>query len=133
MKADLASGLAPNEADRQTPAQFAPRGLIADSAIEASPQHMQFGFTHRALEPEQEAVIEQGRMIDAVGIADQRVGKSSQIDQAVPFGIIAREPRDFETKHETHAGKRHLGGEAGKAPNAPPSPNRKGRDPRQRR
>src|SRR5450631_4006519 len=54
-------------------------------------------------------------MIDAVGIADQRVGKSSQIDQAVPFGIIARDPGDFETKHETHAGKRHLGGEAGKA------------------
>jgi len=54
-------------------------------------------------------------MIDAVSIADQRVGKSGQIDQSVPFGIIAREPRDFETKHETHVGKRHLGGEAGKA------------------
>jgi len=82
MKADLAIGLAPNEAGRQPPAQFAPRGLIADSAIEASPQHMQFGFTHRALEPQQEAVVEQGRII----------GKSGQIDQSVPFGIIAREP-----------------------------------------
>jgi hypothetical protein len=51
MKADLAIGLTPNEADRQTAAQFASRGLIADSAIEASPQHMQFGFTHRTLEP----------------------------------------------------------------------------------
>ena len=43
---------------------------------------MQFGFTHRVLEPQQEAVVEQGRMI----------GKSGQIDQSVPFGIIAREP-----------------------------------------
>ncbi|GGI27796.1 hypothetical protein GCM10010987_46190 [Bradyrhizobium guangdongense] len=54
-------------------------------------------------------------MIDAVGIADQRVGKSGQINQAVPFGVIAREPRDFETEHQAHARERHFGGEAGKA------------------
>ena len=38
MEADLAVGLAPNEADRQTAAQFAPRGLVLDPAVEASPQ-----------------------------------------------------------------------------------------------
>jgi hypothetical protein len=51
----------------------------------------------------------------AVGIADQRVGNSSQINQAVPFGIIAREPQGFETKHQIHARERHFGGKAGKA------------------
>src|SRR5258708_11319131 len=39
VKADLAIALAPNEADPQTAAQVAPRGLIADSALEAGPPH----------------------------------------------------------------------------------------------
>src|SRR2546425_219935 len=114
MEADLTISLAPDEADRQTAAQFAARRLVADSTVEASPQHVQFGLAHCAFEPQQEAIIEHGRMINAVGIADQRVGKSGQINQAIPFGVIARESRDFETEHQTDARERDVGGEAGK-------------------
>src|SRR5712691_6285958 len=48
-------------------------------------------LAHSALEPEQEPIIEQRRMIDAVGIADQRVGETAQIDEAVPVSVVARQ------------------------------------------
>jgi len=34
---------------------------------------------HRPVEPEQEAIVEEGRMIDAVGVADQRIGEAAQL------------------------------------------------------
>ena len=54
-------------------------------------------------------------MIDAVGVADQRVCETRKIDEPVPIGVIARQPRDLEAEHETDARERDLGGEAGKA------------------
>ncbi|MBT1517462.1 hypothetical protein KIP88_45030 [Bradyrhizobium sp. SRL28] len=51
MEADLAISLAPDEADRQTAAQFAARRLVADATVKASPKHVQFGLAHRAFEP----------------------------------------------------------------------------------
>src|ERR1700756_337962 len=91
VKANLAIGLAPDEANRQATTQLAARSLVADASVKTSAQHMQFGLAHSALEPEQEPVVEQRRMIDAVGIADQRVGEAAQIDKAVPVSVVARE------------------------------------------
>src|SRR5262245_40743130 len=54
-------------------------------------------------------------MIDAIGIANERIGKTGEIDETVPIGVIAGEPRDLETEHETDACESHFGGEAGKA------------------
>ena len=70
---------------------------------------MKLGFAHRALQPEQQAIIEEGRMIDAVGISNQSVGEAGKIDEPVPIRIVAGKTRDFETEHEADAGKRHLG------------------------
>jgi hypothetical protein len=76
---------------------------------------VQFRLAHGAFEPEQQPVIEQRRVIEAIGIADQRVGEPGKVDQAIPFGIVARQTRDFETKHEADMGERHLGGEPGES------------------
>ncbi len=73
---------------------------------------MQFGLAHGALEPEQEPVVEQRRMIDAVGIADQCVGETAQIDEAVPVGVVARQTRDLKPEHEADVTERNLGGQA---------------------
>jgi hypothetical protein len=51
---------------------------------------MQFGLAHCALETEQQTVIEHGRMIEAVGIANERIGEAAEIEQAMPVGVIAR-------------------------------------------
>src|SRR5271157_6080763 len=87
VEADLAIGLAPDKANRQASAQFATRRLVANAAVEAGPQDMQLGFAHGPLEPEQEAIVEEGGMIDAVGVADQRIGESAQLDEAMPIGV----------------------------------------------
>ena len=76
---------------------------------------MQLGLAHRALETEQQAVIEERRMIDAIGIADQCIGKAGEIDEPVPIGVIASEPLHLEPEHKTDACERHFGGETGKA------------------
>jgi hypothetical protein len=51
---------------------------------------MQLGFAHGALEPEEEAIVEKGGMIDAVGVADQRIGEAAQLDEAMPIGVVTR-------------------------------------------
>ena len=46
MQPDLAVALAPDEPDRQTAAQLSARRLVADPAVEACTQDMQFGLAH---------------------------------------------------------------------------------------
>ena len=58
MEADLAIGVAPDQAHRQTAAQLAARGLVADAAVEASAQDVQLGFAHGAFEPQHQAIVE---------------------------------------------------------------------------
>ncbi len=91
MTQHLAVGLSPHESDRQATPELTARRLVADSAIEACAQHVQLGLAHGALEPEQQAVIEQRRVIDAVGVADQRVGETGKIDETMPVGVVARQ------------------------------------------
>lgn len=113
METDLTIGLAPDKADWQSSAQFTARRLAANAAVEAGPQDMQLGFAHGALEPEQKAIVEKGGMIDAVGVADQRIGEAAQLDEAMPIGVVARQARDLEPEHEADVGERDFGGQPG--------------------
>ena len=76
---------------------------------------MQLGLAHRPLQPEQQTVVEQRRMIDAVGISDQRIGEAGKIDEAMPIGVVARQARNLQAQHEADMGERDLGGQARKA------------------
>src|SRR5947209_664842 len=115
VKTNLALLLAPDKANGQATPEFAARRLVANAAIEARAQYVQLCFAHGALQPQQQPVIEHRRVIEAVAIADQRVGEAGEIDQAIPFGIVAGQARDFQTQHEADTGERHLGSEPGKA------------------
>src|SRR5215468_2604188 len=75
---------------------------------------MEFGLTHRTLEAEHQSVVEHGRMIDAVGVADERVGEAAQIEQAIPVGVVAGETRDLEAEDDADMAQCDLGGEPGK-------------------
>ena len=44
------------------------------------------------------------RVIDAVTIANQRVGETGEIDEPVPVGVVAGKPRHLEAEHEANAG-----------------------------
>ena len=77
MKENFPVVLTPNQSHRQAAAQFAPSGLVANASIQPRPQDMQFGFGHGALESEQQPVVEQSRVIQAVLVADERVGDAA--------------------------------------------------------
>jgi hypothetical protein len=104
MEADLAVVVAPHEADRQAPPQLAAGRFVADAPFEAGAEDVQLSFTHRALEAEDQPVIEQRRVVHAVGITDQGVGHAAQIQQSIPVGVVAREPRDLEAQDNADLG-----------------------------
>ena len=61
------------------------------------------GFAHRALEAEQEPVIKARRIVDAVFVEDQGVGKGADLQQTLPVSIVARQAGDFQTHHDPGA------------------------------
>jgi hypothetical protein len=48
-------------------------------------------------------------------IADERVGETAEIEQAVPIGIVAREAGHFECEHDAYMSKHDFCGETGEA------------------
>ena len=112
---DLAVGLAPDEAHRQAAAQLAARGLVANAAVQAGAQHVQLRFAHRALQAQQQTIVEQRRVVHAVGVADERVGHRAQVQQPIPVGVVARHARDLQPEDDAHVRQRHFGGHARKA------------------
>jgi len=97
VKTNFAVLLTPDKANGQAAPEFAARRLVANAAIKAGAQYVQLRFAHCALQPQREPVIEHRRVIEAVAIADQRVGEAGEIDEAIPFGIVAGQARDFQT------------------------------------
>ena len=67
---------------------------------------MQLGFAHRALEAQQEPIVEVGRIVYAVLVENQRVGEGADLQQPMPVGIVPREAGDLEPHDDacaTHA------------------------------
>ena len=54
-------------------------------------------------------------MIDAIGIADEGVGETAKIEQAIPVGIVAGEAGDFEAEHDADMAESDFGGKTGEA------------------
>src|SRR5215510_15806650 len=76
---------------------------------------MQFGFTHRALKPKQEAVIEACWIVDAILIEDQGISEGADLQQTLPVGIVPREPGDFEAHDDAGAAHADVADQALKA------------------
>jgi len=51
---------------------------------------VQLSLAHRALQPEQEAVVEVGGVIEPVLVTDQRARERGDLQQSVPVGVVAR-------------------------------------------
>ena len=48
-------------------------------------------------------------MINAVGVADQRVGHRAEVQQAIPIGVIACQARDLKAQDDANVRKRYFG------------------------
>ena len=76
---------------------------------------MQLRLAHGALESEDQTVVEQGRVVDAVGIGDQGIGHAAQVQEPVPVGVIARQARDLEAQDDADLGEGDIGRQPGEA------------------
>jgi hypothetical protein len=89
-------------------ARFATTRLVELAAAHARLEDVQLGFAHGAFEPEQQAIIEACRIIDAVLIEDEGGGERTQFDEPVPVGRVARQAGDFEPHDDARFAERHF-------------------------
>lgn len=92
-----------DEADGQSQLQLSAADLGHVSAMHSRAQHMQLGFTHRALQAQEQPVIEMHWVVDAILVQDQCVAQSADLEQSMPIAAVARQSRDFEAHHNASA------------------------------
>jgi len=63
-----------------------------------------------SFQSEDQAIIEKSRMTDSVAISDQRIGHAAQIEQAIPVGVVTRQPGNFQPQHDAHVAQSHFRG-----------------------
>ena len=52
-------------------------------------------------------------MVDAVGVGDQGVGHPGQIQQPIPVGVVAGQPRNLQRQYDSHLTEPDLRGQLG--------------------
>ena len=57
---------------------------------------------HRALQPQEQTIIDQVRIVDAVGIHQDRTDHPAQLNQMVPVATIAGQSRGLDTKYSAY-------------------------------
>src|SRR4051794_32053537 len=99
-------------AARQVEAELAPPGLVPAPLLEPGAHDVQLGLAHRALEPEQQPVVVERRVVDAVAVGDQRAGEGADLEQLVPVAAGPGEPRHLEPEHQADVAEPDLGHQA---------------------
>jgi hypothetical protein len=88
-----------HQADGQMHPQLATLGLGALGFERALPERRHFEVAHDALEPQEQAIVHQPRVIDAIVIDQHDVRDRSELHQLRPVAIIPGEPRRLECQH----------------------------------
>jgi len=97
------------QADRQDQLQLASRRLVAQPALQPGADQVQLGFGHRALQPEQQSIVEIRRRVDAVGVGDQRRGQRAQVKQLMPIRRTACQPGGLQREDQPDMTEPDLG------------------------
>ena len=100
------------KAQRRTHPQLAAAGFIELPSDQARPQHMQLGFAHRALEPQQQAVIEVGGIVEAILVENERLTQRTDLQQTMPIARIPSESRDLEAHDYADTAQADVGDES---------------------
>lgn len=69
---------------------------------------MELGFRHRALEAEQQAIIEVRRIVDAVFIENQGLGEGAHLQQPMPVARVPGQARHLQAQHDADARHPHF-------------------------
>src|SRR5262249_13371871 len=90
---DLPRGLA-NQAGGQVQGQFAALGLAEQPRRQAGANRVQLQLRDQALQAEDKAPIDRGRVVDAVLVADQAAAVAAQVEELIPVGAVAGQAGD---------------------------------------
>ncbi len=101
-------GSAPRIADRQLDGQFAALGLGQPTRRHPLLDQVELCLAHRSLEPQQQPVVVERRVVHAVGIGQQAPGQAAQLQQLVPVPAGARQSGHLDPQHEPDTTHRHL-------------------------
>jgi len=80
--------------------EFAAAGLAQPPLLHALLEDVQLRFAHRALEPEQEAVVVLARVVDAIDVGDERAEEGADFQELVPILRGTRQPGHVDAEHE---------------------------------
>ena len=104
-----------HKADGHHLLEFPAAGTAQDAAPKSCLEHMQFRFTHGALQAQQQAIVEVRRIVQPILIEDERVGERAQLKQSMPIGGVARQSRYFKAEHDPDATQTDFGHQTLKA------------------
>jgi hypothetical protein len=96
-------------AGRQRDGQLPPPRLGLLAGQHPLLEQVQLGLAHRPLQPKQQPVVVVHRVVDAVGVGQQRTRQRAQLQQLVPVGARARQPRHLDAQHQPHVPHGDLG------------------------
>ena len=96
-------------ARRQREPERAAAGLAVPGGEAALPEEAELVLGHRPFQAEQQPVVHQARVVDAVRIDDQGAGQRAEVDQMVPVAPVARQPRGLEAEHRADGAGAELG------------------------
>jgi len=88
--------LTPAEARWQSEAKLAPAGLGIAGGQAPLPQKVEFVFRHGSLQPQQQPIIHQAWIVNALGVNYQGPGQGAEINQMMPVPAIARQPGSLD-------------------------------------
>jgi hypothetical protein len=103
------AGTVIDQTDGQGHLQLTAARLVQDAALQAGLKDVQFGLAHRALQAQQQPVVEARRVVDPVLVEDQGARHRRQFEQPMPVGVVARQARDLQPQHDAGVPQRHLG------------------------
>jgi hypothetical protein len=61
---------------------------------------VQFRFRHRSFQPQQQAVIELGRIIDPIGVGNKRIEQRADLQKLMPIAARSGQPRHLNPENQ---------------------------------
>src|SRR4051794_39430813 len=91
-------------ADRDGEEQLAASGLLTQGLQGALTQDGKLHLAHRPLHAQQEPVVRQPRIVNAILVGQQASDQAAELQQRVPVPAVAGEARGLDREHDTDLG-----------------------------
>ena len=89
----------PAVASGQAKSQLATASLLPNRLHRTLSEQVQLELRHGALQPQEEPIINQRRVVNAVGIDDDRTDQTAHLDKVMPVATVTSEPRRLNAEN----------------------------------